>query len=193
MGIVILFLRQNKLVKIEENQKKTTKEMEELMSSYLFEMKDENERFIKRVKEMNEEQLATFKQKEKESLPQKKPAHLVPKNDDQPDLSSRLENTVSLQAARAYQKQKLNLSEKEVVLETDRHQGEAVELDDRKVLQTKENTPESTHNELLKESLLFQILIMKQQGFTVEEMAKRLNKGKTEIALLLKFHEKHQE
>lgn len=187
MGIVILFLRQNKLVKIEEHQKKATKEMEELMSSYLFEMKDENERFIKRVKEMNEEQLASFKQKEKESLPQKKSAHLVLKNDDQPDLSSRLENTVSLQAARAYQNQKLNQSEKEVVLD------EVVKLDDRKFLHTKGNTRELTHNELLKESLLFQILIMKQQGFSVEEMAKRLNKGKAEIALLLKFHENHQE
>jgi hypothetical protein len=40
---------------------------------------------------------------------------------------------------------------------------------------------------LTEESLFDQIKSMKQQGLSEEEVAKKLNKGKTEIALLLKF------
>lgn len=197
LGIVVLFLRQNKLVKVEENQKKTIKDMEELMSSYLLEMKDENERFIERVKEMNEEQLSTYNVPKKESFPFKEPEitveHAVPKIEKY-DLSSRLESTVNFQAVRAYQKQKKNQIERESVPEPVNLQTEAPRQEDMKlVLQTNEKIIERRNNELLKESLLFQILIMKQQGFSIEEMAKRLNKGKSEIALLLKFQENHEE
>ena len=48
--IAILFLRQNKLIKMEENLKQPVKEMEDLMTTYLLQMKEENEQFIKSVK-----------------------------------------------------------------------------------------------------------------------------------------------
>jgi len=196
LGIVILFLRQNKLMQVEENQKKMVKDMEELMSSYLLEMKDENERFIERVKEMNEEQLSTYKVPTSETITMKEPdrkAEPTVSKIEKHDLASRLESTVNLQAVRAYQRQKKNQSESESVPEpisfhADMPPQEVL----NQVPQTNEKLIERRNNELLKESLLFQVLIMKQQGFTVEEMAKRLNKGKSEIALLLKFHENHE-
>ena len=48
--IAILFLRQNKLIKMEESLKQPVKEMEDLMTTYLLQMKEENEQFIKSVK-----------------------------------------------------------------------------------------------------------------------------------------------
>ena len=45
--IAILFLRQNKLIKMEESLKQPVKEMEDLMTTYLLQMKEENEQFIK--------------------------------------------------------------------------------------------------------------------------------------------------
>ena len=47
LSIIILFLRQGKLFKIEDNQKKTIKEMEDLLSSFVLEMKEDNEQLIK--------------------------------------------------------------------------------------------------------------------------------------------------
>ena len=55
LAIIILYLRQNKLLQVEEQQKKAMAEMESLINSYLLEMKDENKRFIQRVKEMKDE------------------------------------------------------------------------------------------------------------------------------------------
>ena len=50
--IIILFLRQGKLFKIEDNQKKTIKEMEDLLSSFVLEMKEDNEQLIKRIEDL---------------------------------------------------------------------------------------------------------------------------------------------
>jgi len=197
MGIVILFLRQNKLVKVDENQKKALKEMEELMSSYILEMKDENERFIKRFKTINEVQLLSNQLPEKASIPhkevEKKPDSVLPKTEKQ-ELSSRLESTVNFQAVRAYQKQTKNQPGKEDVSEPDKSKTRALRDDEIKYIPVKdENREDPANNKLSKESLLFQILNMKQEGFSVEEIAKRLNKGQSEIALLLKINENHKE
>ena len=61
MAIIILFLRQNKLLQVEENQKKTMNEMEELITTYLLEMKDENEHFIQRISGINNEKTLPVK------------------------------------------------------------------------------------------------------------------------------------
>ncbi|KAA9025851.1 DUF6115 domain-containing protein [Niallia endozanthoxylica] len=197
MGIVILFLRQNKLVKVDENQKKTMKEMEELMSSYILEMKDENERFIKRFETMNKVQFSSNQLPEKASIPhkefEKKPDSVLPKVEKQ-ELSSRLESTVNFQAVRAYQKQTQNQPGKEDVLEPDTSQAQEIRHDEVVHNSTKdEKRKKPASNERLQESLLFQILNMKQEGFSIEEIAKRLNKGQSEIALLLKINENHKE
>ena len=55
LSIIILFLRQGKLFKIEDNQKKTIKEMEDLLSSFVLEMKEDNEQLIKRIKDIKNE------------------------------------------------------------------------------------------------------------------------------------------
>jgi hypothetical protein len=107
MASVILFLRKNKLLKVESDQKKTMVEIEELMSSYLLEMQDENERFIRRAKEINKE-----KSKEEhssvapEAHQQQVRDSLVKKKENQGGMTSHLGKTISFQAVKAYQKQK---------------------------------------------------------------------------------------
>lgn len=190
MAIVILYLRQNKLLKVEVDQKKSLAEIEELMSSYLLEIKDENEQFIERVKGVN---------KEKRKLEQSSPLHVaenqleqessIEKEDSQRELSSLLGKTVSFQAVKAYQKQKKEQMESNELLlssnEATIKASEKVEEDSPKSEQKDIHDP----NGALGESLFEQIMNMKKQGFSEEEMAKKLNKGKTEIALLLKFRE----
>lgn len=190
MAIVILYLRQNKLLKVEVDQKKSLAEIEELMSSYLLEIKDENEQFIERVKGVN---------KEKRKLEQSSPIHVtenqleqessIEKEDSQRELSSLLGKTVSFQAVKAYQKQKKEQMESNELLlssnEATIKASEKVEEDSPKSEQKDIHDP----NGALGESLFEQIMNMKKQGFSEEEMAKKLNKGKTEIALLLKFRE----
>ncbi|WP_071395313.1 hypothetical protein [Bacillus tuaregi] len=195
MGIIILFLRQNKLVKVDENQKKTMMEMEELMSSYLLEMKEENERFINRVKDTNEKQFSNVNQLQKalSAEESKQASKTSGQKQEKPGFSSRIESAVNIQAVRAYQKQNNKLIENDVLPEKTNQVVETRHDELKRKLQATELIKERSNNELLKESLLFQILIMKQQGFSIEEMAKRLNKGKAEIALLLKFHENTQE
>src|SRR4051794_12621166 len=190
MAIVILFLRQNKLLKVEVDQKKSLVEIEELMSSYLLEMKDENEHFIERINEINEE---------KRKLKQTSLNHVVEnqlkqelsieKENSQGGFSSLLGKTVNFQAVKAYQKQKKEpIESKELGLSSNEariKENEKAEEDSLK------SEPKDAYdpNRMLRESLFEQIINMKQQGFSEEEMAKKLNKGKTEIALLLKFRE----
>jgi uncharacterized protein YdbL (DUF1318 family) len=190
MAIVILFLRQNKLLKVEVDQKKSLVEIEELMSSYLLEMKDENERFIEQINEINEGERklkqASLNHVVENQLEQELS---IEKENSQGGFSSLLGKTVNFQAVKAYQKQKkepieskeLGLSSNEVRIK----ENEKVEEDSLKSEQKDAYDP----NRMLGESLFEQIINMKQQGFSEEEMAKKLNKGKTEIALLLKFRE----
>lgn len=116
LAIVILFLRQNKLLQVEANQKKTIKEMEELIHSYILEIKDENEAFIKKVKKIQNEKQdyraeSSFQVPvEIPPIPVNKPADgqnnegkKVEETKELFDLSSKLEKTVSLQAVKAYQ------------------------------------------------------------------------------------------
>ncbi|BCB03381.1 hypothetical protein [Bacillus sp. KH172YL63] len=47
LAIVILYLRQNRFVHMERDQKKTVAEMEDIISAYLLQMKEDHEEFIR--------------------------------------------------------------------------------------------------------------------------------------------------
>lgn len=51
-------------------------------------------------------------------------------------------------------------------------------------------SPDTEQNETYAPSLPSKILIMKQNGSSIEEIARELDKGKTEVELLLKFNSK---
>ncbi len=67
LAIIILFLRQGKLFKLEDNQKKTIQEMEELLTSFVLEMKEDNEHLIKRMEEIRNEK-SIFKHMDQKHL-----------------------------------------------------------------------------------------------------------------------------
>ncbi len=63
----------------------------------------------------------------------------------------------------------------------------------RKQQQVKEYQPISTIDsveDVVESSSTASVLHMQEKGYTVDEIAKKLNKGKTEIELLLKFQQK---
>jgi hypothetical protein len=179
LSIIILFLRQGRLFKLEDNQKRNIQEMEELLSSFVLEMKEDNEQLIKRIEEIkieknlssqnSQEQLTSIKKSIEKTIETG-----VREKDN--DLSTRLEKTVGNYAVKAYQQQ----SKQEKV--------------DIQAYLTESGLPKIKEdvNSGYQESLASQIWNLKDQGYSLEEIAQKLKKGKTEIDLLLKFQESHQ-
>jgi hypothetical protein len=190
--IAILFLRQNKLIKMEENLKEPIKEMEDLMSTYLFQLKDENERFIQNVKSFKKDnndlkstsvkfspiKLEHVEEKSFQSLENKevpidrKAAQL----DSLENFTSLIGKTISNQAVKAYQSQN---NEKEIV-EIDRETTEQGETNQEPLINSNQIDGDL-------------VLHLQKQGYSLETIAKKLNRGKTEIELYLRFHEKDKE
>ncbi|WP_203362330.1 hypothetical protein [Bacillus sp. REN10] len=133
-AIILLFLRQNRLFELKQQQQRISQEMEEMMDAYLLEMKEENEKFIEQLSK-NSTPL------EKESPLVKEQEILIP----------------NLQRARAVKGYKTTNATNETVIAP------------------KENTPKD------------EVTVLYEQGYSVEEIARKLNKGKTEVELALKF------
>jgi hypothetical protein len=179
--IVILYLRQNKLIKMDERQKSIIKEMEELISAYLLEMKEENSLFMDRILKFQAEQNINPPEPEQgilDKLVEEPSVHLEKHKEIEPlDLNK----TANIHARKAYQKQKHH-EHATAVLNV--KNGKAENHDNQKVEETLYEQ---------EESFIQQILNLEKQGNSIEEIAKKLNKGKTEIELLLKFQENIQE
>ncbi|MGP4059854.1 DUF6115 domain-containing protein [Halobacillus sp. H74] len=60
------------------------------------------------------------------------------------------------------------------------------------VSESKDYTPPEPveDGEVYQPSIHSQVFELKKEGYTIEEIAKQLNKGKTEVELLYKFHQK---
>lgn len=203
LAIVILFLRQNKLLQVEDNQKKAIKEMEMLINSYLLEMKDENEDFIRRVKEMQDEKrnfpvesssskmvgppLSLNQEMEAVQNSEAEESEFI-KEAFEPAV--KLEKTVSLQAVKAYQQhsQKKQVASSSTQAIENNEQRKSI-LDIKHALSLAEKRKTKETEALIQDSLLTQVMIMKKEGISEKEMAQKLKKGKTEIELLLKFRE----
>lgn len=193
--IAILFLRQNKLIKMEESIKQPVKEMEDLMTTYLLQMKEENEQFIKSVKGVKKEksdlqstsvkfspiQLEHVEEKVLQSVKNKEDP--IDRKSDQLDslenYTALIGKTIGNQAVKAYQRQYQHI-EKEI---------EEIE---RVTSEKSETNPESliSANNQIDGAL---VLHLQKQGCSLETIAKKLNRGKTEIELYLTFHEKRKE
>ena len=180
LSIIILFLRQGKLFKIEDNQKKTIKEMEDLLSSFVLEMKEDNEQLIKRIEDLKNAKNLSSQNNQNQPSSIKTPLEKTIESDvrdSDNDLSTRLEKTVGHYAVKAYQQQ----SKQEKV-------GIQAPLKESELPKKQENL-----NSVQQESLAGQIWNLKDQGYSLEEIARKLKKGKTEIDLLLKFQGKSSE
>ena len=179
LSIIILFLRQGKLFKLEDNQKRNIQEMEELLSSFVLEVKEDNEQLIKRIEEIKIEKNFSSQNSQKQPTSINKPIEKTIETDvreKENDLSTRLEKTVGNYAVKAYQQQ---LKQEIVDIQAP--------ITESELPKVQENA-----NSVYQGSLAGQIGNLKDQGYSLEEIAQKLKKGKTEIDLLLKFQESHQ-
>lgn len=133
-------------------------EMEETISTYLIEMKEENEAFIKSMHSSKK----GFSVQENISEPQTKY-----ESSETPHPASMANNR--LNASKAYKRPAFEK-------ENDDRGWTPLVPDDNGVHEEK--------------SLIAQVLTLQKNGLSIEEIAKRLGKGKTEIELLLKFNQK---
>ncbi|EWG11984.1 DUF6115 domain-containing protein [Cytobacillus firmus] len=180
--IILLYLRQNKLMDTEKRQEKVIVEMEEVISSYLIQMKEENDDFISKISQFNTKNDPSIKENSIRVNLDRKNDQEIAKVDEK---SMRLAKASIYQASKAY-KQNLRktedkLSEKEnlsSIMET-----ESVTQSDSSQ-QFKEEIPSSTYD---------QVFTLKKQGMSTEDIAKQLGKGKTEVELMLKFRQNQQE
>ncbi len=159
MAILLLYMRQNRLLEMEKTQEKRAQELEEMISNYLFEMKDENEIFLQKVVSSTQKDHAKSSYKLEERSNENK----INKSGHVKDEEVNTIHVDRLQASKAYQKN----------------------VNPATPLITREEKPSF-------ESLSFQEQVqqMNDNGLSVDEIAKKMNCGKTEINLALKFRKK---
>lgn len=172
--IVILFAKLNKFKELERKQEQIVEEMDAALGAYLMEMKEENKRLI--------EQLATLPKQEK--LAKSKVESSI-----QPKLQAQVQqvpNFVSPTAASSVYKTNI---EKQTQLEES-----AMLTPNSTVVETTKLELASTEKVAAQQDDLVQVkalsyeemvLEMYKEGKSIEEIAKNLDKGKTEIELLL--------
>ncbi|MDF1506561.1 hypothetical protein PZE06_00045 [Robertmurraya sp. DFI.2.37] len=180
--IVILYLRQNRLLVVEKRQEEILKEIEEVISSYLIEMTEENEKFIEKLSQVQSkteagqgmaitEQIDDNMELNKERVQLEKGENITYRK-----------GTV-FQAVKAYRNVNGNSEEK---------------LDQEKVkpnLENKEAQREKIEDsdDINDESVYHKAILLQKQGLSIEDIAKKLGKGKTELELLFKLRQNEKE
>lgn len=164
--IVLLYSKLSKFQNIEKRQNELINEMDNAISVYLMEMKEENDRLISELKKPNVVQKTASTRKEGTAQTIK----------EQPVKEQEMEPRKFVpvkQAASAYQKQKTQQQVKEK---------------DNEALEKAETLSED--NEIQEQNLTFeqQVINHYRNGKSIEEIARMMGRGKTEIELLVKFH-----
>lgn len=172
--LIILNTKLAKFKDLEKKQERLMREMDDTISVYLAEMKDENDRLIKELQSVSQSEIAasSLQQTEQYMTPQEQPT-LPVVQEVKSDSSLSLEKDARIYVpknivANAYSRQQHTSSK-----------------------MVKTASPLKVEEQKEAEKLLTveqQALELAKQGKSPEEIAKQLQKGKTEIELLLKFH-----
>ncbi|WP_370221917.1 hypothetical protein [Cytobacillus sp.] len=153
--------------------------MEEVISSYLIQMKEENDDFINKFSQINAKNQISVKEKSIQLNKERKSDEHIAGAEEK---SMRLARASVYQASKAYKNNLRALEE---------------ELNETEGLKEAESVMQSDSSQRAKaaifSSLEDQVFMMKKQGMNVEDIAKKLGKGKTEIELMLKFRQNQQE
>lgn len=202
--VVILYLRQNRFLQVEKKQEKLLSEMEEVISSYLIEMTDENEKFIKKVKDLvrNQKPLTdvyTVRKSEPETETEKE-VHSEPKiaskldRTQEPEKENEIKEFPSFRKGTVFQAVQAYKSTSTMDVKTSNEEPlvPLIELD-KNLEEVEEPQKEKQSNDLYTQSFFYQALLLQKQGLSTEDIARRLNKGKTEIELLLKLRQNEKE
>lgn len=160
-AIILLFMRQNRLHEIKKEQEKLVADMEEMMTAYLAEMKEENEKLIK--------ELSSSSPAEHSAAAGQASSAVTPGKSAPPSRTPEGAGAIaapSMQRIRAAQ-----------VYRT----GNKTADENEKISAEEQEAPAAA------QALADEIVLLKDQGLSVEEIARKLNKGKTEVELALKF------
>lgn len=154
--IILLFLKVSRIQEIEKKQAEIIKEIETVITTYVLEMKEENELFLRKLMDVEiRKDTSSHSEPIQPTVPQNTKSFTVneQKLSDE-DLKALLPNYEEAPKVESNQKE-------EVVPEN---------LEEKKP-----------------QSIIDQIEQLQKQGATLDEIARTLEKGKTEIELLLKF------
>jgi len=182
--LIILNTKLAKFKDLEKKQERLMREMDDTISLYLADMKDENDRLIQELQRVSKSEIQNAVKQEEPIVRQKEqeqPPSLT-KEESTADGSVSLDNEPRVYVpknivANAYSRQQ------QTGAKNDANKTEA------KVAQSAQQPTDATKKEEEKPLTIEQQAIeLAKQGKTAEEIAKQLQKGKTEIELLLKFH-----
>lgn len=156
------------------------REMDDTISVYLAEMKDENDRLIQELQRVSKSETQRYAVKQEEQIVRQE------EKEQPPSLTkeeSAVDGSISLeQEPRIY-------VPKNIVANAYSRQQQTGAKAEAKVVHSAQQPSDAIDKEEAKPLTLEQQAIkLAKQGKTSEEIAKQLQKGKTEIELLLKFH-----
>ncbi len=174
--LIILNTKLAKFKDLEKKQERLMREMDDTISVYLADMKDENDRLIQELQRVSKLETKTNVVQQTEQIVGQKeqPQLLSPKKEQSAvDGSSNLDNE-----PRMYMPKNIVASAYSRQLQTGA----------KAVKSAQQSTDVIIKEEAKPLTMEQQVVELAKQGKTSEEIAKQLQKGKTEIELLLKFH-----
>jgi hypothetical protein len=181
--IIILYTRQNRILEAEKTQQQFKQDMEAEISAFLLEMKEENEEFIKRFQQIS----STFPSNNKRTST--KPKSELNNKAHPKGISDQVDDSGSKEliekAGHAFKKQAVKVYQKTIANTEEGAAASLHEMEEQPL--NKKAQPIMGNEEIYRDLFMNQVKMLQSQGFSIEEIAKKLNKGKTEIELLLKF------
>ena len=171
--ILLLFKKIGKFNDLEVRQNQLMQEMDEAITVYLMETREENDRLIAQLNALKRENPVHSKEVE--------------------EVTSLNRGSVNQAPSMEYHQQSIAIQEeqtKEKKLLVPKNMATLAYKSQLKQAQPEKETTVQTldHHPQLQLSLEQQIVALYKEGSTIEEIAKKMKKGKTEIELLVKFH-----
>jgi len=177
--LIILNTKLAKFKDLEKKQERLMREMDDTISVYLAEMKDENDRLIQELQRVSKSETQTNAVKHEEQIERQKEQEQSPsltKEESPVDGSTKLDNEPRFYVP------------KNIVANAYSRQQQTEAKTEAKVVHSAQQPTNATKKEEAKPLTIEQQAVeLAKQGKTAEEIAKQLQKGKTEIELLLKF------
>lgn len=188
-AVIVLYVRQGNFAKLEKQQQSIISEMEDVLAAHLIEMQAENNELIQHVqriskqpsKEQGERAVNLAKSESKAASPLQESVRTLSNTRNPYQTATPLD---SLELPVTIQ-DKLELSQ---------YSGKGTENDS--TLPEKEESFRETLDKEIKNnnqaplSLVEEVVQLSNTGHSIEEIARTLRKGKTEIELLLRFNGK---
>lgn len=184
--LIILNTKLSKYKAIEAKQEAIIREMDDAIAAYLVELKDENDRFIEKLTQAS----VRAKSNEQRVVQKNETPSFIASNESKASASSEL----ITQQANEQKIVPLKVEEKQPTVEMPKIVPKTVVKNAyQKQTSAKKVTAEEMpkNNESATQPLTSfeqQVVSLHHAGLSIDEIAKKTQKGKTEIELLIKFH-----